>query len=292
MAAPPGVSTTVAPSALDGRTRSSRRPPANGSLRSTSSRPRAARDVRRPFPRSLDRARRARRRRPHADLAPGREQGARHVRAALWRGLRDSAEAGRGARPSFAAFYLRRLAVLALFGFAAHAFFGFNVLLGYADVGRAAAADPKVVESRAARHRMCLGRVRAALHLAATRYLSARGGPERRRSGVSARRPRADCEWRRQGGRGAVELHSAARRATRSHGVVSRAAVLLHARRDAGAVHRRPAARPSRRVRGAAGPRRVLAGLAAFGVDVVARRQLAARAWVSSRSVSSSAISG
>lgn len=32
----------------------------------------------------------------------------------------------------FTAFYLRRLGVLALFGFAAHAFFGFNVLLGYA----------------------------------------------------------------------------------------------------------------------------------------------------------------
>jgi uncharacterized protein len=32
----------------------------------------------------------------------------------------------------FAALYLRRLAVLAAFGFAAHAFFGFNVLLGYA----------------------------------------------------------------------------------------------------------------------------------------------------------------
>ena len=32
----------------------------------------------------------------------------------------------------FAAIYFRRLAVLALFGFAAHAFFGFNVLLGYA----------------------------------------------------------------------------------------------------------------------------------------------------------------
>ncbi len=32
----------------------------------------------------------------------------------------------------FAGLYLRRLAVLALFGFAAHAFFGFNVLLGYA----------------------------------------------------------------------------------------------------------------------------------------------------------------
>ena len=32
----------------------------------------------------------------------------------------------------FTALYLRRLAVLALFGFAAHAFFGYNVLLGYA----------------------------------------------------------------------------------------------------------------------------------------------------------------
>lgn len=32
----------------------------------------------------------------------------------------------------FEGFYLRRLAVLALFGFAAHALFGFNVLLGYA----------------------------------------------------------------------------------------------------------------------------------------------------------------
>ncbi len=32
----------------------------------------------------------------------------------------------------FAWFYLRRLAVLALFGLAAHALFGFNVLLGYA----------------------------------------------------------------------------------------------------------------------------------------------------------------
>jgi uncharacterized protein len=36
----------------------------------------------------------------------------------------------RGAR--FSTIYLRRLGVLALFGFAAHAFFGFNVLLGYA----------------------------------------------------------------------------------------------------------------------------------------------------------------
>ena len=42
--------------------------------------------------------------------------------------LRRSEE--RGER--FAGRYMRRLAVLALFGFAAHAFFGFNVLLGYA----------------------------------------------------------------------------------------------------------------------------------------------------------------
>ena len=35
----------------------------------------------------------------------------------------------------FASVYLRRLGVLALFGFSAHAFFGFNVLLGYAAWG-------------------------------------------------------------------------------------------------------------------------------------------------------------
>jgi uncharacterized protein len=42
------------------------------------------------------------------------------------------ADAGTG---DFAARYLRRLAVLACFGFAAHALFGFNVLLGYAAWG-------------------------------------------------------------------------------------------------------------------------------------------------------------
>lgn len=36
---------------------------------------------------------------------------------------------------AFAGLYLRRLAVLAVFGFAAHALFGFNVLLGYATWG-------------------------------------------------------------------------------------------------------------------------------------------------------------
>ena len=42
--------------------------------------------------------------------------------------LRRAEQRGR----PFTAIYLRRLAVLAAFGFAAHAFFGFNVLLGYA----------------------------------------------------------------------------------------------------------------------------------------------------------------
>ena len=39
---------------------------------------------------------------------------------------------GAGERPGFARRYLRRLAVLAGFGFAAHALLGYNVLLGYA----------------------------------------------------------------------------------------------------------------------------------------------------------------
>jgi uncharacterized protein len=37
-----------------------------------------------------------------------------------------------GERKGFTTLYLRRLSVLALFGFVAHAFFGYNVLLGYA----------------------------------------------------------------------------------------------------------------------------------------------------------------
>jgi uncharacterized protein len=45
--------------------------------------------------------------------------------------LRRAEAAGR----PFTAFYLRRIGVLALFGFAAHLLFGFNVLLGYAAWG-------------------------------------------------------------------------------------------------------------------------------------------------------------
>ena len=77
----------------------------------------------------------------------------------------------------FAGFYLRRLAVLALFGFAAHAFFGFNVLLGYAVWGVPLLADPKVVQSRAARGRLCLGSVCGALPPCGDTVFTARGGP-------------------------------------------------------------------------------------------------------------------
>jgi uncharacterized protein len=77
----------------------------------------------------------------------------------------------------FAGFYLRRLAVLALFGLAAHAFFGFNVLLGYAVWGVPLLAIRKW-SSRALLVTAFVSALSVALfHLAATQYLSARGGP-------------------------------------------------------------------------------------------------------------------
>ena len=77
----------------------------------------------------------------------------------------------------FAGFYLRRLAVLALFGFAAHAFFGFNVLLGYAVWG-----VPLLVIRKWSSRALLVTALVSALsvplfHLAATQYLGARGGP-------------------------------------------------------------------------------------------------------------------
>ena len=77
----------------------------------------------------------------------------------------------------FAGFYLRRLAVLALFGLAAHAFFGFNVLLGYAVWG-----VPLLVIRKWSSRALLVTALVSALsvplfHLAATQYLSARGGP-------------------------------------------------------------------------------------------------------------------
>ena len=78
---------------------------------------------------------------------------------------------------SFAGFYLRRLAVLALFGLAAHAFFGFNVLLGYAVWGVPLLAIRKW-SSRALLVTALVSALSVPLfNLAATQYLSARGGP-------------------------------------------------------------------------------------------------------------------
>jgi uncharacterized protein len=78
----------------------------------------------------------------------------------------------------FTAIYLRRLAVLALFGFAAHAFFGFNVLLGYAVWG-----VPLLLirnwSTRALIVTACVSAASVGLyHLAYQRYLSLRGGPQ------------------------------------------------------------------------------------------------------------------
>ena len=78
----------------------------------------------------------------------------------------------------FTAIYLRRLAVLALFGVAAHAFFGFNVLLGYAVWG-----VPLLLirnwSTRALVVTACLSAASVGLyHLAYQRYLSLHGGPQ------------------------------------------------------------------------------------------------------------------
>ena len=80
------------------------------------------------------------------------------------------------ARP-FAGFYLRRLAVLALFGLAAHAFFGFNVLLGYAVWG-----VPLLVIRKWSSRALLVTALVSALsvplfNFSATQYLSARDGP-------------------------------------------------------------------------------------------------------------------
>ena len=67
--------------------------------------------------------------------------------------------------------------MLALFGLAAHAFFGFNVLLGYAVWGVPLLAIRKW-SSRALLVTALVSAASVALfHLASTQYLSARGGP-------------------------------------------------------------------------------------------------------------------
>jgi uncharacterized protein len=83
-----------------------------------------------------------------------------------------------GRKRPFAAIYLRRLAVLALFGFAAHAFFGFNVLLGYAVWGVPLLLIRKW-STRALVLTACLSAASVGLyHLGYQRYLSLHGGPQ------------------------------------------------------------------------------------------------------------------
>ena len=77
----------------------------------------------------------------------------------------------------FAAIYLRRLAVLLLFGAAAHAFFGYNVLVGYAVWGVPLLLIRKW-STRALIVTACLSMASVGLyHLASQLYLSLHGGP-------------------------------------------------------------------------------------------------------------------
>lgn len=78
----------------------------------------------------------------------------------------------------FGVFYLRRLAVLAILGFAAHALFGFNVLLGYAVWG-----VPLLWIRRWSTRLLLVTAIISAgsvplYYLAATQYLRASGGPD------------------------------------------------------------------------------------------------------------------
>jgi uncharacterized protein len=83
-----------------------------------------------------------------------------------------------GSVATFVEGYLRRLAVLACFGFAAHAFFGFNVLLGYAAWG-VALLVVRTWSTRAllATAVVCAGSL-SLYQLAATSYLRIARGPD------------------------------------------------------------------------------------------------------------------
>ena len=87
--------------------------------------------------------------------------------------------------------YLRRLGVLAVFGFMAHAFFGFNVLLGYAIWG-----VPLLLIRNWSTRRLILVAVLSAAslglyHLAAHTYLNLKGGPDLVEATYGAQRAQA-----------------------------------------------------------------------------------------------------
>lgn len=91
----------------------------------------------------------------------------------------------------FAAFYLRRLAVLALFGFAAHLLFGYNVLLGYAAWGL-----PLLVMRRWSARALILTAVLCTItspvyHLVNQQRLMHAGGPAAVEAAYEARRAEA-----------------------------------------------------------------------------------------------------
>jgi uncharacterized protein len=101
--------------------------------------------------------------------------------------LRRAEERGR----PFAGLYLRRLLVLALFGSAAHAFFGFNVLLGYAVWGMGLLLI-RNWSTRTLLVAACLSAISVALYyLGETLYLTLSAGPEALGGAVQAQQAAA-----------------------------------------------------------------------------------------------------
>lgn len=103
-----------------------------------------------------------------------------HGTFALLFGAGFAIQLGRAERRNrqFSAIYLRRLAVLALFGIAAHSLFGFNVLVGYAIWGVPLLLIRKW-STRALVVTACLSAASVGLyHLAYQRYLSLHGGAQ------------------------------------------------------------------------------------------------------------------
>ena len=78
----------------------------------------------------------------------------------------------------FVGMYLRRLAVLAVFGFAAHAIFGFNVLLGYAVWGVPLLFIRRLSTRALIAVAIALMTSLSLYHLSYQRYLSVTSGPE------------------------------------------------------------------------------------------------------------------
>ncbi len=167
-----------------------------------------------PFSRALDRP--GRHRRCGADAVWRLVESKSHGTFALLFGtgfailLRHAEARGR----PFAAFYLRRLAVLALFGFAAHALFGFNVLLGYAVWGVPLLLMRPVVHAGADRDGGALRNHAGDVHFVSEQRLMRAGGPaavEAEYAGPARRGRRRQRRDRRRGAAGELRVLLAAR---------------------------------------------------------------------------------